>query len=74
MVTIEKGGERWQLDLDPATTKGTAALKVGATVTVTYVMSALRLDAGAVSSATESAREGATEKKEPPKVEPNATP
>jgi hypothetical protein len=45
MVTVQKGTERWEIDLDPATTKGSAELKVGSTVTVTYVMSATKVEA-----------------------------
>jgi hypothetical protein len=44
MVTVQKGTERWEIDLDPATTKGSAELKVGSTVTVTYVMSATKIE------------------------------
>ena len=44
-VTVEKGTERFEIDIDPATTKGSADLKVGSTVTVTYVMSATKLEA-----------------------------
>ncbi len=43
-VTVEKGGERFEIDIDPATTKGTAELKVGSTVTVTYLMSATKIE------------------------------
>jgi len=46
-VTIEKGTERFEFDIDPATTKGSAELKVGSTVTVTYVMSATKIEAAA---------------------------
>jgi hypothetical protein len=41
-VTLEKGTDRFEFDIDPATTKGSAELKVGSTVTVTYVMSATK--------------------------------
>jgi len=44
-ITIEKGAERFEIDIDPATTKGSADLKVGSTVTVTYVMSATKIEA-----------------------------
>src|SRR6266404_7476474 len=50
MVTVQKGAERFEIDIDPATTKGSAELKVGATVTVTYVMSATKIGAGAAES------------------------
>ena len=48
-VTVEKGTERFEFGIDPATTKGSAELKVGSTVTVTYVMSATKIEAGATS-------------------------
>ena len=44
-VTVEKGTERFEIDIDPATTKGSAELKVGSTVTVTYLMSATKIEA-----------------------------
>src|SRR6266496_1278773 len=44
MVTVQKGTEKWEIDIDPATTKGFGDLKVGSTVTVTYVMSAMRVE------------------------------
>src|SRR5438034_1220146 len=44
-VTVEKGTERFEFDIDPATMKGSAELKVGSTVTVTYVMSATKIEA-----------------------------
>ena len=50
-VIVEKGGERFEFDIDPATVKGSAELKVGSTVTVTYVMSPTKIDAGATSQA-----------------------
>jgi hypothetical protein len=46
-VTIEKGTERFEFDVDPATTKGSAELKLGSTATVTYVMSATKVEAAA---------------------------
>jgi uncharacterized protein with beta-barrel porin domain len=56
-VTIEKGTERFEFDIDPATTKGSAELKVGSTVTVTYVMSANKIEAagGAATSVSPTA-------------------
>jgi len=48
-VTVEKGTERFEFDIDPATVKGSAELKVGSTVTVTYVMSATKIESGATS-------------------------
>ena len=44
-VTLEKGSDRFEIDIDPAATKGSTDLKVGLTVTVTYVMSATRIEA-----------------------------
>jgi type 1 fimbria pilin len=46
-VTVEKGTERFEFDIDPAMIKGSAELKVGSTVTVTYVMSATKIDTAA---------------------------
>ena len=46
-VTVEKGTDRFEIGVDPATTKGSADLKVGSTVTVTYVMSATKIEATA---------------------------
>jgi hypothetical protein len=45
MVTVQKGAEKFEIDIDPATTKGSADLNVGAKVTVTYVMSATKVEA-----------------------------
>src|SRR5213078_3111308 len=45
MVTVQKGTERFDFDIDPATTKGSAEIKVGSPVTVTYVMSATKVEA-----------------------------
>jgi type 1 fimbria pilin len=50
-VTIEKGTERFEIDIDPATTKGSADLKVGSTVTVSYVMSATKIEASSAAAA-----------------------
>jgi hypothetical protein len=46
-LVVEKGTERYEFAIDPATIKGSAELKVGSTVTVTYVMSAVKLQTGA---------------------------
>ena len=46
-ITVEKGTDRFEIGIDPATTKGSADLKVGSTVTVTYVMSATKIEAAA---------------------------
>ena len=45
MVTVQKGTERFEFDIDPATTNGSAEIKVGSPVTVTYVMSATKVEA-----------------------------
>jgi hypothetical protein len=42
-ITVQKGSEKWEIDLDP-TIKTTGDVKVGATVTVTYVMSATKVE------------------------------
>src|SRR5881396_1343379 len=51
MVTVQKGMEKWEIDIDPATTKGFGDLKVGSTVTVTYVMSAMKIEGSAAAAA-----------------------
>ena len=43
MITVQKGMERWEIDIDPQT-KVTGELKVGSTVTITYAMSASKVD------------------------------
>ena len=43
-IVVEKGAERWEIDLDPQT-KVTGDLNVGGKVTITYVMSATKVDA-----------------------------
>ena len=52
MVTLQKGTERFEIDIDPATTKGSADLKVGSTVTVSYMMSASKIETAAAGAAT----------------------
>jgi uncharacterized protein GlcG (DUF336 family) len=52
MVTVQKGTEKWEIDIDPATTKGFGDLKVGSTITVTYVMSAMKLETSAATAET----------------------
>ena len=52
-LAVEKGGEKYEFAIDPATIKGSAELKVGSTVTVTYVMSATKVETkGASATAT----------------------
>jgi len=54
MVAVQKGTERFEFDIDPATTKGSAEIKVGSPVTITYVMSATKIEAaGALGAKTE---------------------
>ncbi len=53
-VTVEKGTERFEFDIDPATMKGSAELKVGSTVTVTYVMSATKIEAASQAPSSQS--------------------
>ena len=43
-LALEKGTEKYEFAIDPATIKGSAELKVGSTVTVTYVMSVTRVE------------------------------
>ena len=43
-IAVEKDGDRWEIDLDPQT-KVTGDLKVGGKATITYVMSATKVDA-----------------------------
>ena len=52
-LAVQKGAEKYEFAIDPATTKGSAELKVGSTVTVTYVMSAVRIESGAASATEE---------------------
>ena len=77
-IVVQKGAERWEIDLDPQT-KVTGELKVGAKVTITYTMSASKVDAGAltklkaaaeaVAPVTSSVAPG-SQKKERPAVSP----
>jgi hypothetical protein len=50
-ITVQKGAEKWEIDLDP-TIKTTGDVKVGATVTITYVMSATKVEGGAAAETT----------------------
>ena len=59
MIAVQKDGDRLEMDLDPQT-KVSGELKVGATVTITYVMSATKVEAAATSGAPD-----AQKKKEP---------
>ena len=51
-ITVQKGTEKWEIDLDP-TIKATGDVKVGATVTITYVMSATKVEGSAAAAAAE---------------------
>src|SRR6266478_5571741 len=57
-IVIQKGTERWEIDLDPQT-KISGELKVGAKVTITYAMSATKIDAGPLSKLKAAAEEAA---------------
>jgi hypothetical protein len=43
-LAIQKGTEKYEFAIDPATIKGSAELRVGSTVTVTYAMSVLKVE------------------------------
>jgi hypothetical protein len=49
-ITVQKGTEKWEIDLDP-TMKATGDVKVGAAVTVTYVMSATKVEGSSAAAA-----------------------
>jgi hypothetical protein len=53
-LIVEKGGEKYEFAIDPVTIKGSAELKVGSTVTVTYVMSATKLESSGAPATTTS--------------------
>src|SRR5216117_2409633 len=57
-IVIQKGLERWEIDLDPQT-KVRGELKVGAKVTITYGMSATEIDAGPLTKLKAAAEEAA---------------
>ena len=77
-IVLQKGAERWEIDLDPQT-KVSGQLKVGAKVTITYAMSATKIDAGPLTKLKAAAEEAApitssvppgSQKKEVPPVSP----
>jgi hypothetical protein len=82
-IVLQKGAERWEIDLDPQT-KVSGELKVGAKVTITYAMSATKIDAGPLTKLKAAAEEAAapitssvapgSQKKESPAVSPTASP
>ncbi len=71
MIAVQKDGDRLEMDLDPQT-KVTGELKVGSTVTITYVMSATKADATATAPALGAAPE--TQKKKEPLSSPSPAP
>lgn len=82
-IVIHKGTERWEIDLDPQT-KIRGELKVGAKGTITYTMSAAKIDAGPLPKLKAAAEEAAvpitssvapgSQKKESPAISPTASP
>jgi hypothetical protein len=82
-IVVQKGAERWELDLDPQT-KIRGELKVGTKVTITYTMSAAKIDAGPLTKLKAAAEEAATpitssvapgsQKRESPAISPTASP
>src|SRR5438876_11391444 len=71
-VTVEKGTARFEFDIDPATMKGSAELKVGSTVTVTYVMSATKIEAASQAPSSQCSPCGEAERRPREKNTPNA--
>jgi hypothetical protein len=59
-LAVQKGTEKYEFAIDPVTIKGSAELKVGSTVTVTYVMSATKIAGGAASSSKEGTKAAPT--------------
>src|SRR5438093_11578844 len=82
-LVIQKGTERWEIDLDPQT-KVSGEIKVGAKVTITYAMSATKIDAGPLTKLKAAAEEVAApitssvppgaQRKEESAVSPTASP
>jgi hypothetical protein len=83
MVVVQKGDERWEIDIDPQT-KLTGELKVSSKVTITYVMSASKVDAGPLTKLKAAAEEAiapitssvapGSQKKEESATSPTASP
>lgn len=83
LIAVQKDGERWGIDLDPQT-KVRGELKVGAKVTITYAMSAAKIDAGPLTELKAAAEEAVapitsslppgSQKKEEPAISPTASP
>ena len=59
-LIVEKGAEKYEFAIDPVTVKGSAELKVGSTVTVTYVMSATKIESTSFSTSKEQAKASPT--------------
>jgi len=59
-LAVEKGGEKYEFAIDPATIKGSAELKVGSTVTVTYLMSAIKIEGGSAPATKEETKASPT--------------
>jgi hypothetical protein len=83
-IAVQKDGDRWEIDLDPQT-RVSGELKVGGKVTITYVMSAAKVDAsvGLIKFGTPATQADATstatiapdsQKKEAPLSFPTAPP
>jgi hypothetical protein len=78
-IVVQKGAERWEVDLDPQT-KIKGEVKIGAKVTITYTMSAAKIDAGALTKLKAAAEEAVapitssvapgSQKKEAPAISP----
>jgi hypothetical protein len=52
-LVVEKGTNKYEFAIDPAMIKGSAELKVGSTVTVTYVMSVTKVESLSPSTSKE---------------------
>ena len=52
-LAVQKGTEKYEFAIDPATIKGSAELKVGSAVTVSYVMSVIKIEGGSASATKE---------------------
>jgi hypothetical protein len=82
-IVVQKGTERWEIDLDPQT-KILGELGVGAKVTITYAMSAAKIDAGPLTKLKAAVEEAAapitssvapgSQKKESPVISPTGSP
>ena len=59
-LAVQKGTEKYEFAIDPVTIKGSAELKVGSTVTVTYVMSATKIEGASASSSKEETKASPT--------------